>query len=410
MIGKSYGNTLCIGDDISGLRIYQIINKYFGKNYAGWMMAWFDINDEFAAWFPTITKTDKKPNGSYGGTRCCSNVLSSDRKTIMETNHEESWSSKDVEPSKFDKKRLVFGRINGRFEFLGIFTREPVYETEHRTYKHTRIATGIDLDTFELIYSGHITLDLDPEISPEAIEFFANNELSEFSSYELASALADCDRNSDMPRNLFDFIVNCYQDAIASGDVNAMNDLGALYYNGRGCEQDFKKAIHYYEMAAGHGHRIAQENLGYCYYYGRDIPVDYEKAFHYYALASFAGSLIALYKIGDMYQNGYYVEKNPEEAFIIYDRCASSLTDDTASFVAGPVFLRLGNCFLNGNGIDENPMSALICFQRAEQYLYEMVAGGDYMYKKSLQTAIDGQTQAREKLEKALPKKEWKHE
>ena len=33
-------------------------------------------------------------------------------------------------------------------------------------------------------------------------------------------------------------------------NIYAMNDLGALYYDGRGCEQDFSKAIYYYEMAA----------------------------------------------------------------------------------------------------------------------------------------------------------------
>ena len=85
--------------------------------------------------------------------------------------------------------------------------------------------------------------------------------------YVLASAIVQCDRTVDMPRELFDFVVSLYLDAIENGNVDAMNDLGALYYDGRGCEQDFKKAVRYYHMAAQNGSRQAQENLGYCYYY-----------------------------------------------------------------------------------------------------------------------------------------------
>ena len=158
-------------------------------------------------------------------------------------------------------------------------------------------------------------------------------------------------------------------------------------------------------MAAKLGNRQAQENLGYCYYYGRNIPVDYEKAFHYFALGAFDGHLISLYKIGDMYMNGYYVEKNPTEAFHIYERCLETMTDEAALTVAGPVFLRLGNAFLYGNGTEENAKSALVCFQKAELYLFDMVARGEWMYKKSLEDAIEGQEKARAKMNNLLPTK-----
>ena len=254
---------------------------------------------------------------------------------------------------------------------------------------------------------GHIRLELDPSISPEAIDYFTNHMNDELSSYELATGLVQCDKASDMPRVLFDFIVDLYKDAAATGNTAALNDLGALYYDGRGCEQDFTKAVFYYDAAAKLGNRQAQENLGYCYYYGRNMPIDYEKAFHYFALGAFDGHLISLYKIGDMYQNGYYVDKNPTEAFHIYNRCLDMMTDEAAPVVAGPVFLRIGNCFLNGSGVEENAKNALVCFQKAEAWLYDMVAGGEIMYKKSLQAAIDGQVKARQKLHEKLPKKEW---
>lgn len=243
-----------------------------------------------------------------------------------------------------------------------------------------------------------IRLELDPELLPETVNFFETNKGEDLDAYDFATALLQCDKNAMLPPVLFDFIVTLYERAIESGNIYAMNDLGALYYNGRNGSPDFEKAVYYYDLAAKNGNRQAQENLGYCYYYGRSVEVDYKKAFHYFALGALDGHLISLYKIGDMYLNGYYVEKNPTMAFRIYDRCMEMMTDEAAPLVAGPVFLRLGNALLNGSGVEQNVKNALICYQKAEIFLYDMVANGDYMYKKSLRAAIDGQAKAREML------------
>ena len=210
-----------------------------------------------------------------------------------------------------------------------------------------------------------------------------------------------------LPQPVWDLVIALLQHEIEAGNADAMNDLGALYYDGTGCQQSFEKAVSYYKMAAANGSRQAQENLGYCYYYGRNMPVDYEKAFHYFALGAFDGHLISLYKIGDMYAGGYYVEKNEKEAFAIYMRCAETMTDEAAKVVAGPVYLRLGKAFLYGKGVEADCKIALSCFQKAELYLYDMVKGGDDMYRKSLQAAIDGQAKAREKMTGDLPDNKW---
>lgn len=226
--------------------------------------------------------------------------------------------------------------------------------------------------------------------------------------YDIANQILLCDRPSDLPEVVINTVISLFNAAYEAGNAEAMNDLGAQYYDGsRGFEQDFSKAVECYHLAAKGGSRQAQENLGYCYYYGRNMPVDYEKAFHYFALGAFDGHLISLYKIGDMYAAGYYVEKNEREAFLIYERCADTMTEEAAKDVAGPVFLRLGKCFLNGIGTEKNAESALICYQRAELYLYDMVRNGNYMYKKSLRAAIDGQTKARAVLEAEITPKDW---
>ena len=49
------------------------------------------------------------------------------------------------------KSILIFGRINGVFKFLGVFDDKLVLENKTMTYRHDRLAKGIDLDSFQLI-------------------------------------------------------------------------------------------------------------------------------------------------------------------------------------------------------------------------------------------------------------------
>lgn len=141
---------LLVGDDVSDLKIYEIINKYFGKSYTGWMKAWYDINDEFGAWFPKITETNDRPNGRYGGTKSYSNTLSEDETTITEINHDAP-PIEGEERSQDNKLILVFARIENKFKFLGVFKRESDSTNEHQTTINKKIAEGVRLSDFELI-------------------------------------------------------------------------------------------------------------------------------------------------------------------------------------------------------------------------------------------------------------------
>lgn len=248
---------------------------------------------------------------------------------------------------------------------------------------------------------------LDASEYPAIYQYLGNLLGNDTDEAEPMGIVSELQAMGPLPQVVWDFIIELLESEIENGNDSAMNDLGAMYYDGTGCEQSFEKAVYNYKMAAAHGNRQAQENLGYCYYYGRNMPVDYEKAFHYFALGAFDGHLISLYKIGDMYANGYYVQKNEAEAFRIYDRCLSTMTDEAAPFVAGPVFLRMGNAFLEGRGTEKNLEHALVCFQKSEVFLYNMVSGGDAKYKKSLSAAIEGQKKAREERLRELSDNTW---
>ena len=226
--------------------------------------------------------------------------------------------------------------------------------------------------------------------------------------FEIANRLTNCDKPKKFPAFLIEYITALFEYEIENGNSSAMLRLGGEYYDGgRGFEQSFSKAIHYFKMAAEHGNRWAYESLGYCYYYGRDMEPDYEKAFRCFSIGAHVGHLESMYKIGDMYLRGQYVDKDEEEAFAIYNRCFQMMSDDDRDYIAGPLHLRLGNMYLDGIGTNQDAENALFHYSVAEVMLYRMVRDGNFMYKKSLRLAIEGQTKARALLSQNIPEDEW---
>ena len=252
---------------------------------------------------------------------------------------------------------------------------------------------------------------LDADEYPEIYDYLAaqaDDDMVPDRPYNMAVQLLALDKPKELPFYVIELIEELFEEEINDGNAEAMNALGAQYYDGnRGFEQNFQKAAYYYTLAAENGSRQAQENLGYVYYYGRIGAPDYEKAFHYYALGAFDGHPISLYKIGDMYLNGFYVPKNEREAYHIFMHCLETMTPEAEPVVAGPVFLRLGRMLLDGIGTEKDPKGALICFQKAEAFLYDMVQSGNAMYRKSLESSIEGQSKARTVLAGDLPDETW---
>jgi TPR repeat protein len=52
-----------------------------------------------------------------------------------------------------------------------------------------------------------------------------------------------------------------FKQSANSGNSQAQYNLGTMYQNAIGVEQDFKKAVKYYKLAAKQGHKEAKENL-----------------------------------------------------------------------------------------------------------------------------------------------------
>ena len=64
-----------------------------------------------------------------------------------------------------------------------------------------------------------------------------------------------------------------------------MNNLGHIYQQGRGVEQDYKKAIHYLKMGVKNDNSRAMGNMGAMYHNGYGVEKDPQKAIDYYEMA-----------------------------------------------------------------------------------------------------------------------------
>ncbi len=201
---------------------------------------------------------------------------------------------------------------------------------------------------------------------------------------DFALLFQEADTNLPMPAVVGDFLIDVYQEEVENGSAEAANNLGALYYSGRGGVTDYNKALELYALAAARGDVAASDNLGFFYY----DDGEYEKAFQYFAIGAFTGRLISMCMIGDMYRYGRYVEKNEKEAFSIYCQAFQEnhiRSDEDGEQEEDPCFaellMRLGDCFAQGIGTEVNEERALYLYQNASiMFLWRRNPNQNYQY------------------------------
>lgn len=160
----------------------------------------------------------------------------------------------------------------------------------------------------------------------------------------------------------FETGIKCYELAAEQGHGLALNNLGALYSEGRFVEKDTKKAMEYYIRSAEKGCAEACCNLGYFYLYGKGGQVDYKKAYEYFSRGAMLGNdANCLYKLGDMYMQGNHVEKNAEIAFSFYIKAMETLEEYGCTYedeFESDINYRIGKCFYKGKGTERDVESA----------------------------------------------------
>lgn len=108
----------------------------------------------------------------------------------------------------------------------------------------------------------------------------------------------DGEKNYPAALEIYRFLVQTQNNAVAQ------SNLGTMYDDGRGVDQDYKEALRLYGLSAAQGNAYAQFNLGAMYDNGRGVTVDKTEAVKWYRLAAAQGSVLAQFNLGVMYDKG----------------------------------------------------------------------------------------------------------
>ena len=114
-----------------------------------------------------------------------------------------------------------------------------------------------------------------------------------------------------------------------AGNGRAYTDLGRMYEQGNGVEQDYEKALEYYRLSAEaenpdfKGMRYA----GLMYRDGTGVAQDAAEAAVCFRLAAEAGDVSAAYFLGLLYEEGNGVDQNTVEAKKWYEKAVSTIDE-----------------------------------------------------------------------------------
>jgi TPR repeat protein len=111
------------------------------------------------------------------------------------------------------------------------------------------------------------------------------------------------------------------QDAEA-GDVNAMCDVGVLYY--QGAPPDYALARRWWQRAAAVGSANGMYSLGLLYEEGKGVTQDYAQARAWFEKAAAAGNANAMTNLGMQYEHGYGVAQDDVQAGQWYQKAADA--------------------------------------------------------------------------------------
>jgi TPR repeat protein len=139
------------------------------------------------------------------------------------------------------------------------------------------------------------------------------------------------------------------QRAVA-GDAVAQYNLGVMYYEGQGMEQDFKDAAKWFRKASEQGNPGAQINLGLMYLRGKGIMEDDKEAAKWFRKAAEQGIADAQLYLGLMYGSGEGVPEDLKEAAEWFRKAAEQGNAD-AQF-------NLGFMYGKGDGVLQDDVTA----------------------------------------------------
>jgi tetratricopeptide (TPR) repeat protein len=116
-------------------------------------------------------------------------------------------------------------------------------------------------------------------------------------------------------RGRFQDAANWYRKAAEAGLSVAAYNLGTLYYNGQGFQQDYAQALHWFQAAAARNDAYAEFQLGMMYDLGRGVDANPEQEMYWYTKAARQGLAAAQYNLAVMYHNAEGVPQDDVKAY-----------------------------------------------------------------------------------------------
>lgn len=90
-----------------------------------------------------------------------------------------------------------------------------------------------------------------------------------------------------------------------SGEPEAQNALGVMYFTGKGVPQDYKESYKWTRLSAEQGNATAQNHLGLMYFRGgQGTKKDVKEALKWFQLSAEQGYSEAQFNLGNMYSRG----------------------------------------------------------------------------------------------------------
>jgi TPR repeat protein len=111
------------------------------------------------------------------------------------------------------------------------------------------------------------------------------------------------------------------------GNAGAQYNIGTMYYEGLGVDDNFDEALTWFRRSADQGYARAQSRLGFIYAYGDEVPQDYAVAVKWFKLAAAQGHAKAQYNLGTLYRNGRGVPQDFMMAHLWLNLATSRLVD-----------------------------------------------------------------------------------
>ena len=115
--------------------------------------------------------------------------------------------------------------------------------------------------------------------SYQAMEWYrkAADQNNTAAQYNLAKLISQ--RPDSKDPHVVERMLYWYKKAADNGQKEAMNELGLLYFHGKGVKQNKAKAFEFFKKAANLGNGAAQINAALLYAWGEGLPHDKIKAY-----------------------------------------------------------------------------------------------------------------------------------